>query len=36
MADEGIYSLLAKAQAAMVSPKKNGVGQIAQVRLRDP
>ena len=28
MADEGIYSLLAKAQAAMVSPKKNGVGQI--------
>ena len=28
MADEGICSLLAKAQAAMVSPKKNGVGQI--------
>lgn len=28
MADEGIYSLLAKAQAAMVSPKKSGVGQI--------
>lgn len=28
MADEGIYSLLAKAQASMVSPKKNGVGQI--------
>lgn len=28
MADEGIYSLLAKAQAAMASPKKNGVGQI--------
>lgn len=28
MAEEGIYSLLAKAQAGMISPKKNGVGQI--------
>ena len=28
MADEGIYSLLAKAQAVMTSPKKNGIGQI--------
>lgn len=28
MSDEGIYSLLAKAQAGMASPKKNGVGQV--------
>lgn len=28
MAEEGIYSLLAKAQQEMTSPKKNGIGQI--------
>lgn len=28
MSDEGIYSLLAKAQAGMASPKKSGVGQV--------
>lgn len=32
MADEGIYDLLAKAQAAMASPKKNGTAQIGSRR----